>query len=530
MITEGVKTMDKHGRSKSRSALEANVVKTSLSTAFGTVLGTVALVGIHHRYRKQRSPDARLQDYLTGLNVQLLTLAPSLSLISPAAYLAQLKRLQYTYQQATSAYHHYDGLSLSRPSKDSMDLTTIHTTMLARPVSWVSGVSSMPKTNSLTSERCCGVVGIDADRQIVWQTTMPERVHDIVVQPAVNSITKANATTNLSRDVVVMGRRPSESFWVLDTATGQVLQAIKAGADRHFYGHACYSLDGGQLYVTENDTLTLDGKIGVYDANNHYQKIAEFDSYGIGPHELIIHPDSQTLIIANGGIKTEQASREELNLDTMHPSLVYLNRHNGVLLEQIVPEHKQMSIRHLAIHADGTVMIGIQFQGEKHINVPLVLTHQRGDREFKPLIMPNNQWQRFHQYIASVAVDSKNNLLCVTTPIGGCAAIYDLTTRELIDDVRLLDCAGASLLSDSELSGSTMISDTELACQISANDDTYASAGRPGFIVSDGQGQLTTLSVNIRCANGAINAQPVGAIIIDSQLHKMAFDNHLQAL
>ncbi|MFZ2554023.1 MAG: hypothetical protein WAX17_06230, partial [Psychrobacter urativorans] len=90
--------------------------------------------------------------------------------------------------------------------------------------------------------------------------------------------------------------------------------------------------------------------------------------------------------------------------------------------------------------------------------------------------------------------------------------------------------AGASLLSDSELSGSTMISDTELACQISANDDTYASAGRPGFIVSDGQGQLTTLSVNIRCANGAINAQPVGAIIIDSQLHKMAFDNHLQAL
>lgn len=96
--------------------------------------------------------------------------------------------------------------------------------------------------------------------------------------------------------------------------------------------------------------------------------------------------------------------------------------------------------------------------------------------------------------------------------------------------MRLLDCAGASLLSGSGLSSSTMTSDTELDCQTSANDETYASAGRPGFIVSDGQGQLTTLSVNIRCANGAINAKPAGAIIIDSQLHKMSFDNHLQAL
>ena len=79
--------------------------------------------------------------------------------------------------------------------------------------------------------------------------------------------------------------------------------------------------------MTENDTVSLAGKIGIYDANNAYKKIAEFDSHGIGPHELIMHPDGDTLVIANGGIKTEQASREELNLDSMRPSLTYLNRH-----------------------------------------------------------------------------------------------------------------------------------------------------------------------------------------------------------
>jgi hypothetical protein len=315
-----------------------------------------------------------------------------------------------------------------------------------------------------------------------------------------------------SRDVVVMGRRPSEKFWVLDTATGQVKFAINAANNRHFYGHACYSLDGKLLYVTENDTISLHGKIGIYDAYDNYKKIAEYDSHGIGPHELVMHPDGETLVIANGGIKTEQASREELNLDSMCPSLVYVNRHTGALLEQIMPEHNQMSVRHLAMHGNGTVMIGIQFQGEKHINVPLVLTHKRGDTDFKALIMPNDQWQRFHQYIASVAVDSARNLLCVTTPIGGCAAIYDLNTRTLIDDVSLPDCAGAAVLSNNN---------TE-----KAEDNNEQS----GFIVSDGQGQLTRLTVNDLSISNSDIVTTNQAIVKDSQCHMMSFDNHLQAL
>ncbi|MGP4788267.1 DUF1513 domain-containing protein [Psychrobacter sp. 1Y11] len=478
----------KYEKISMQSKTSNDVSSAFLSTLSATVTATVALVSIHHYYRKQQQPEARLQDYVVGINAKLNSSAP-------------LPRLQHAYQQAKLAYQNYPEDSVHDAvvnaaviqGKVSGVAERHTTTMLPRAVCWVSGVAAIPKRlisndgNDNYNENDFGVVGIDADRQIVWQTTMPERVHDIVVQPLFSSREKTEA-----RDVVVMGRRPSERFWVLDTATGQVKYAIKAATDRHFYGHACYSLDGTKLYITENDTVSLDGKIGIYDAINNYQKIAEFDSHGIGPHELIMHPDSETLIVANGGIKTEQASREELNLDSMRPSLVYLKRHTGELLEQITPEHNQMSIRHLAMHDDGTVMMGIQFQGEKHINVPLVLTHQRGDIEFTPLTMPNNQWQRFHQYIASVAVDSERDLLCVTTPIGGCAAIYDLNTYELIDSIALLDCAGASV-----------------------------SVGEQGgFIVSDGQGQLTTLSVDKQ--NRMITS--------DQRHHKMSFDNHLQAL
>lgn len=511
-------------RSNHEQLMTSALISSALTT-LGSVLGTVALVGVHHHYRKQHQPEARLQDYVAGVRTQLHILK-----VSPKP---QLTRFRYAYQQASAAWqqaYHDDIDDKNHDSKDTVtDLMAMHSTiMLARPVCWVSGVASMPKNISLINnddtndENGFGVVGIDADRQIVWQTTMPERVHDIVVQPITNIQNRQNNQNRLNvhnrqRDVVVMGRRPSEKFWVLDTATGQVKFAIKAADNRHFYGHACYSLDGSKLYVTENDTISLTGKIGIYDARDNYRKTTEFDSHGIGPHELIMHPDGETLIIANGGIKTEQASREELNLDTMRPSLTYLSRHDGTLLEQIIPEHNQMSVRHLAIHDDGTVMIGIQFQGEKHINVPLVLTHHRGDSDFKPLVMPNNQWQRFHQYIASVAVDSERNLLCVTTPIGGCAAIYDLNTRMLIDDVRLPDCAGASLV----------------AVQVSSQ--TKSKDGTSGFIVSDGHGKLTRLGVNTLSVETSDVAESdskhtTDTIAQDSQMHNMSFDNHLQAV
>ena len=518
MATIDAKTADKEQDKQPNDELLA----TSALTLLCAAMGTAALVGIHHRYRKQQQPDASLWDYVAGMRLQLINSTPKRDLV----------QFRYACQQAAvawqQAYRSQRDDEQNTKSYSVSDFSAAHTTtILPRPVCWVSGVASMPKNIALATEGSdgshnehdFGVVGIDADRQIVWQTTMPERVHDIVVQP-ISDRQKFFAKNNQARDVVVMGRRPSERFWVLDTTTGQVKFAIKASTHRHFYGHACYSLDGKLLYVTENDTVSLDGKIGIYDACDDYKKIAEFDSYGIGPHELIMHPDGETLVIANGGIKTEQASREELNLDSMRPSLAYLNRHTGALLEQITPQHNQMSVRHLAMHDDGTVMIGIQFQGEKHINVPLVLTHQRGEPDFKPLIMPNNQWQRFHQYIASVAVDSERNLLCVTTPIGGCAAIFDLNTRTLIDDVSLPDCAGAAVLPNQN---------ADKAGVNNANVNFKANE-HSGFIVSDGQGQLTALTVKHLVTAELARVDNVERIFINSKYHLMSFDNHLQAL
>ena len=438
-----------------RTGLSSSLKTLALSTA-----GTIALVGAHHLGRKQYDANARLMDYVEGVTQALFM-----------------------------------------PTKVAAD-----TKPFMPEVSWVSGVADL--TNNEFA-----VVGIDSQRQICWQTAMPERVHDILIQPDQES-SNASAThdnriaRNNSIDVAVMGRRPSEWFWVLAADSGKLRYSIKAEANRHFYGHACYSLEGDLLYVTENNTSDFSGVIGIYDVASGYKKIGEFATQGIGPHEIVMHPDGKTLVIANGGIKTERASREELNIDSMQPSLVYLDRHEGKLIQQVYPAHNQMSVRHLTMHNDGTVIIGIQFQGERHLNVPMILTHRLGQSEFTALQMDQtnpNGWHRFHHYIASVSVDSNRNLVCATSPIGGCAAVFDLNSGELIESVDLADCAGVAVYPSSTW-----------------HNSTTDKAESPTFLVSDGQGALTQIKVNIQTRPFSVKVEKVQ--------QPYAFDNHLNVI
>ena len=444
-----------------RTGLSSSLKTLALSTA-----GTIALVGAHHLGRKQYDANARLMDYVEGVTQALFM-----------------------------------------PTKVAAD-----TKPFMPEVSWVSGVADL--TNNEFA-----VVGIDSQRQICWQTAMPERVHDILIQPDQESSNASAAhdnrtdlhnriARNNSIDVAVMGRRPSEWFWILAADSGKLKYSIKAEANRHFYGHACYSLEGDLLYVTENNTSDFSGVIGIYDVASGYKKIGEFATQGIGPHEIVMHPDGKTLVIANGGIKTERASREELNIDSMQPSLVYLDRHEGKLIQQVYPAHNQMSVRHLTMHNDGTVIIGIQFQGERHLNVPMILTHRLGQSEFTALQMDQtnpNGWHRFHHYIASVSVDSNRNLVCATSPIGGCAAVFDLNSGELIESVDLADCAGVAVYPSS-----------------TGHNSTTDKAESPTFLVSDGQGALTQIKVNIQTRPFSVKVEKVQ--------QPYAFDNHLNVI
>ncbi|WP_296403812.1 DUF1513 domain-containing protein [Psychrobacter sp.] len=480
-----------------------SALSDSLKTLGLSALGTAALVGAHHLGRKQYDANAQLSDYGHGFTQALACVISRARFITKARVITRLNPKDTTIADGHKSVKNH--ISANRHITAESDITTDSHKINSElsEISWVSGAADL-NSNEFA------VVGIDAKREIQWQTPLPERVHDILIQPKCITHGK-DKIHNANIHVAVMGRRPSEWFWVLEAHSGKLLYSVKSEPNRHFYGHACYSLQGDLLYVTENNTSDLSGIIGIYEVVSGYKKIGEFATQGIGPHEIVMHPDGETLIVANGGIKTERASREELNIESMQPSLVYLNCQDGSVIQQVYPEHNQMSVRHLAIHKDGTVIIGIQFQGERHLSVPMVLIHRLGDTDFTPLTMTNSNghnWLRFHHYIASVSVNSDHSLVCATSPIGGCTAVFDLKTGKLIDIVEISDCAGVAAYPNS-------MSKPDLGL----GDCTVESAS---FLVSDGQGALTQITLN--------SFENVISVKVDKVQLPYAFDNHLNLI
>src|SRR5690606_18352847 len=101
----------------------------------------------------------------------------------------------------------------------------------------------------------------------------------------------------------------------------------------HFVGHGVFSPDGSRLYAPASRYDEGKGIVVVYDATQGFRRIATYDLQGTGPHELTLHPDGETLIIGLGGILTHpDYDRIKLNLDTMDPALILMNRRSGNIL------------------------------------------------------------------------------------------------------------------------------------------------------------------------------------------------------
>ena len=155
-------------------------------------------------------------------------------------------------------------------------------------------------------------------------------------------------------------------------------------------------------------------------------------------------PDQETLVIANGGIRTHPGSeRDMLNIDSMQPSLTYINRHNGELLEQkrLAAEFHQASIRHMDINARGQVALAMQFEGEPFLRVPLLGIHQRGE-EIRTMLAPEAVQSRMEQYVGSIRYDLSGRYLAASCPRANMLTFWDVDKAEFIKQVRARDACG----------------------------------------------------------------------------------------
>lgn len=246
----------------------------------------------------------------------------------------------------------------------------------------------------------------------------PARAHDATVCP-------------VSGRIAVFARRPGTFAMILDPSRRQPPATIVSAPGRHFFGHGVFAHDGRLLYATENDFDEARGLVGIYDATDGFRRLGEFETHGVGPHEILMAPDGQTLAIANGGIETHpDFGRAKLNLDSMEPSIVFIDRRTGTLRERHTcePRWRQLSLRHMSFDRRGDLWFGCQYQGPESDQPPLI-GKIGGDAGLRLLDLPGPQQRAMKNYVGSVASSRDGEHIAVSAPHGNLIVIVDTAGR-----------------------------------------------------------------------------------------------------
>ncbi len=266
------------------------------------------------------------------------------------------------------------------------------------------------------------------------------------------------------RRAVVFARRPGRFALVLDLDPTRRTRAARFAPPpgRHFYGHGFFSPDGRLVYATENDYEAERGVLGVYDLDAGHRRVGELDTHGIGPHEAVLMRDGRTIAVANGGVATHpEYPRRKLNLGSMQPSLAYLERTTGALLDRVAPPPRlrRLSIRHLVEAEAGTVWFGGQYEGPKTDRVELVGRHRRGQDRLDVLPAPPSVYEAMRGYVGSIAASRDGTRVAATSPRGGRLTVWDTRSGEVLETRRIADVCGVA-------------------------------PGERGFVASDGRGRV----------------------------------------
>ena len=278
-----------------------------------------------------------------------------------------------------------------------------------------------------------GVALCDTRGKLLRSEVLPGRGHAVCFRPG-------------GEQLVAFARRPGRFMQVLDLKGNKPSLQIDSQVDRHFYGHGCFDAAARVLYSTENDYQNARGVIGVYDAHTQYSRRGEFPSYGVGPHEIILHPDGYTLVVANGGIETHpDYGREKLNIPEMRSSIAFIDSRDGSLIKQFyLPDSLQkLSLRHMAISQYGQCFFGAQYQGAAEDMPPLLGTVSLKDG-LQMLPMSAVQLASLKSYISSVCVVPGTDIFVASSSRGGEAVVCDAKKRSVLQVVSGRDGSGVA--------------------------------------------------------------------------------------
>ena len=268
--------------------------------------------------------------------------------------------------------------------------------------------------------------GLSAQGQSLFQLPLPARGHAACAHP----------TRTLA---VAFARRPGSFALVIDCASGAVLHQLDPALARQFNGHGAFSADGALLMTSEVVAEGSAGRIGLWETKD-FHRIGEWDSGGIGPHDIKLLPDGR-LVVANGGIATDPTNRVKLNLEQMRPNLTILSEGKIVDQVELPADYRQNSIRHLALLPD-RIAFAMQWEGDSAEPVPLLGLWQPGQ---SPQLCPPDDAMALAMkgYAGSIAATADQ--IAVTSAPGGLVMVFDHAGQPVASHFRADLCGVAAL-------------------------------------------------------------------------------------
>jgi uncharacterized protein len=306
------------------------------------------------------------------------------------------------------------------------------------------------------------VAAFTADGRDVRALALPGRGHDVTVSPD-------------NRWCVVFARRPGSFAVAFSPDNRHAPLAFTTPPDRHFYGHGVFSRDGRLLYATENDFDGARGVIGIYDVGAGFRRVGEFSSGGVGPHDLALLQKGRVLVVANGGLREHPdfgGGRRILNPDAIATTLAYIDLGAGALLERHdLGVAGALSLRHLDVARDDTVIIGAQLTRGAADGQSLIYRHRR-QGALAAIALPAEVEAGLSGYVSSIACDRTGEFAAVTSSRGALAAVIDIASGRVVCTRRLEDVSGvaptggpAAFLTTSGLGRVSFVSDGSTADQ-----------------------------------------------------------------
>ncbi len=317
------------------------------------------------------------------------------------------------------------------------------------------------------------VAGLDAELHETLGLTAPLRLHAVVPNPR--------------GGVVAVARRPGDLAFVLPPGADAPAIVLHAADGRRFAGHGVF-LDGAKTFaIAEIEVVSGEGRLAFLDVDAGWVRRSECATAGIGPHEVV---SAKSLVVANGAREpAPEPGIAALGDSEAASSVSFLDPVTGALRAQFEAPSgfEGLSLRHMAVAGDGTVLVAAQEQDFGIADRPLLFSAT--ERGLTPIDGDEETWRALGGYIGQVAVDASGRIAAVSSPRGGVVIAFYLARRRTIGRVELPDVCG------------------------------LAGDGRAGgFLATTGLGTVARLrAVDDRLA------------LLDSRATPLAWDNHLFA-